>query len=83
MLQVETTMSANDVVSRDPDVMHGVAVFAGTRVYVESLLEHLKAGDTLEEFLAGFPSVNRQQAEAFLDFAFQFVATKITYARAA
>lgn len=42
-------------------------VFAGTRVPVDLLISHLKAGDTLDEFLDGFPSVRREQAEAFLD----------------
>ena len=76
-------MSIKEIVSRDPGIMHGAIVFAGTRVPVESLLDHLKAGDTLEDFLAGFPSVSRQQAEAFLEFAFQSASSKIAHARAA
>ena len=41
----------------------------GTRVPVDSLIIHLKAGDSLEQFLDGFPSVSREQAEAFLELA--------------
>lgn len=62
-------MSSESVVSRDPEVMNGALVFAGTRVPVEVLVQHLKAGDTLDDFLDDFPSVSREQATAFLDLA--------------
>jgi uncharacterized protein (DUF433 family) len=60
-------------VSRDPDVHSGDLVFAGTRVPVETLIDYLKGGDTIEEFLEGFPTVERWQVEAFLDLALQTV----------
>ncbi|MCH7976912.1 MAG: DUF433 domain-containing protein, partial [Bacteroidetes bacterium] len=53
----------------DPDIMGGTPVFTGTRVPVDSLIDHLKAGDPLDRFLDGFPSVSREQAEAFLALA--------------
>lgn len=62
-------MDQEQIISSDPDVMGGTPVFSGTRVPVESLITHLKAGDTLEDFLDGFPSVTRMQAEAFLELA--------------
>jgi uncharacterized protein (DUF433 family) len=62
-------MEQREIISVNPRVMSGTPVFAGTRVPVESLIAHLKAGDTLEDFLEGFPSVRREQAEAFLEFA--------------
>lgn len=49
--------------------MGGTPVFTGTRVPVDSLITHLKAGDSLDDFLDGFPSVSREQAEAFLELA--------------
>jgi uncharacterized protein (DUF433 family) len=49
-------------ITRDPDVMHGVAVFRGTRVPVQTLFDYLEGGETLEEFLIGFPTVPRAQA---------------------
>ncbi len=58
-------MNRENVASIDPEVMGGAPVFTGTRVPVESLAAHLKAGDALEDFLEGFPSVTREQAEAF------------------
>jgi uncharacterized protein (DUF433 family) len=56
-----------DVVSRDPEVVSGALVFKGTRVPVEVLIQHLTAGDTLEEFLDDFPGVSREQAIAYLE----------------
>jgi uncharacterized protein (DUF433 family) len=57
------------VVSRDLAVMGGTAVFPGTRVPVQTLLDYLEGGDSIDEFLAGFPSVTRQQVIAFLEEA--------------
>lgn len=59
-------MRKEAVVSRNPKVMNGALVFRGTRVPVEILIQHLAAGDTLDEFLEGFPSVSREQAVAYL-----------------
>ena len=47
---------SNSVVSASPDVMSGAPVFPGTRVPVQTLLEYLEAGDSIDDFLAGFPS---------------------------
>ena len=46
--------------------MSGALVFADTRVPVDALIDYLKAGETLERFLEGFPTMKRKQAEAFL-----------------
>ena len=51
----------------DPAVLGGTPVFAGTRVPAQTLLDYLIAGDGLDEFLAQFPSVSREQALAALD----------------
>jgi uncharacterized protein (DUF433 family) len=59
----------HSIVSTSPDVMGGTAVFAGTRVPVQTLLDYLEAGDTIDEFLEGFPSVSREQVIAFLEQA--------------
>ena len=60
-------MERKKIVSRDPEVMNGVLVFAGTRVPVEILVDHLTAGDSLDKFLGDFPSVSREQAVAYLE----------------
>ena len=57
------------VVWVDPDRMSGVPCFAGTRVPVQMLLDHLKHGDTIDGFLEASPSVSREQAELFLELA--------------
>jgi uncharacterized protein (DUF433 family) len=57
------------VISRDPEVMGGTPVFAGTRVPVQTLLDYLEAGDSIDEFLVGFPSVTREQVVEFLEQA--------------
>jgi uncharacterized protein (DUF433 family) len=56
-------------ISRIPEVMGGVAVFRGTRVPVQTLLDYLEAGETINDFLEGFPSVTRAQVIAFLEEA--------------
>jgi len=57
------------VLCRDPDVMGGAPVFCGTRVPVQTLLDYLEAGDSIGEFLAGYPSVTHEQVIAFLQEA--------------
>jgi len=57
------------VIFRSPKVMGGTPVFRGTRVPVQTLLDYLEAGDSIDEFLAGFPSVSRQQVVDFLEAA--------------
>jgi uncharacterized protein (DUF433 family) len=55
------------VIHCDPEIMDGTPVFVGTRVPVESLFDHLKAGDSIEVFLDGFPSVQREQVLKVLE----------------
>jgi uncharacterized protein (DUF433 family) len=57
------------VISCDPEVMGGTAVFAGTRVPVQTFLDYLKAGESIDDFLDGFPSVTRDQVIGFLEQA--------------
>jgi uncharacterized protein (DUF433 family) len=56
----------SSVVSQDPEILGGEPVFKGTRVPVKSLFDHLAAGDSIEQFLEGFPSVQREQVIALL-----------------
>jgi len=65
----ETQHDPATIVSRHPEVHSGDLVFAGTRVPVDTLLDHLKDGATIDEFLEGYPSVARWQAEGLLDLA--------------
>jgi uncharacterized protein (DUF433 family) len=57
------------VISCSPDVMGGTPVFAGTRVPVQTLLDYLEAGESIDDFLQGFPTVTREQVITFLEQA--------------
>jgi uncharacterized protein (DUF433 family) len=61
--------NASGVVHSRKDTMSGLPVFKGTRVPVKNLFDYLAAGDNLDEFLCGFPSVSREQAVKVLDMA--------------
>ena len=63
-------------ISRDPDVMSGTPVFAGTRVPFQALLDYLEAGQTLSEFIEDFPTVSREQAIASLEQAKDALLTR-------
>lgn len=52
------------LVDRNPDVLGGTPVFAGTRVPVRILMEHLEAGDRIDDSLDDYPTVAREQARA-------------------
>ena len=62
-------MRRHEVYHSDPEIMGGTPVFQGTRVPVQNLLDYLEGGETLDEFLDGFPGVSREQAIAFLEMA--------------
>ena len=57
------------LVTSQQDVMSGTPVFAGTRVPVQTLLDYLEGGETIDDFLEGFPSVTRDTVIAFLEEA--------------
>lgn len=59
-------MQKEQVINCDPEVLGGTPVFAGTRVPVQTLIDYLTGGESLDDFLEGFPSVSREQAETFL-----------------
>ncbi len=61
------------MINQDPNIHGGEPVFIGTRVPIKSLIDHLKAGESLDDFLDGFPSVSEEQAIAFLEFALETV----------
>ena len=60
-------MKLASVIQSDPDILGGMPVFVGTRVPVQSLFDHLEAGDSIGDFLEGFPSVRRDQVVAVLE----------------
>jgi uncharacterized protein (DUF433 family) len=62
-------MTADQIVASDPDVQGGATVFARTRLPVKNLFDYLIAGDSLDDFLADFPAVSRDQTIAALELA--------------
>jgi uncharacterized protein (DUF433 family) len=60
------SVKTKPVIQSDPEILGGTPVFAGTRVPVQSLFDHLEAGDSIDDFLEGFPSVKREQVIAVL-----------------
>ncbi|MEC4813351.1 MAG: DUF433 domain-containing protein [Scytonema sp. PMC 1069.18] len=57
------------IINVSPEIMGGTPVFAGTRVPVQTLLDYLKAGESIDDFLDGFPTVTREQVIALLEEA--------------
>jgi uncharacterized protein (DUF433 family) len=57
------------LITSSADIMGGTPVFAGTRVPVQTLLDYLEAGETINDFLEGFPTVAREQVVTFLEEA--------------
>jgi uncharacterized protein (DUF433 family) len=66
-----------DVITRNPNVMHGTPCFRGTRVPFQNLLDYLQAGDTLDDFLEQFPSVTREMAITALESAKESLLARI------
>jgi len=69
-------MDLKTLITVDHDILGGQPVFAGTRVPVESLFDHLEAGVSLNDFLDDFPTVSRAQAVASLEAANKFLTSK-------
>jgi uncharacterized protein (DUF433 family) len=55
------------IVHSDPEILGGTPVFIGTRVPLQNLIDSLTGGESIEEFLEGFPSVKREQVLAFIE----------------
>ncbi|MDT7603814.1 MAG: hypothetical protein QOF61_1811 [Acidobacteriota bacterium] len=71
---------SDQIISVSPDVLGGTPVFAGTRVPVQTLLDYLKGGETIDDFLDGFPTVKREQVIAFLEEAEEQIVELATQA---
>ena len=67
----------NSLITSSPEIMGGTPVFAGTRVPVQTLFDYLEGGETIDDFLDGFPTVTRQQVVAVLEAAKVRVLTEV------
>ena len=68
--------SKSDIVVKDPEILGGTPVFRGTRVPVQTLFDYLEGGETLEDFLEGFPTVSREMAIAALEQARELLSAR-------
>ena len=68
-MTVEQKVQLDELVWVDPDRMSGEPCFKGTRVPVQSLIDHIEGNSTLGDFLKAFPSVSREQAIRFIELA--------------
>jgi uncharacterized protein (DUF433 family) len=62
-------LNDSPMISISSEIMGGTPVFSGTRVPVQTLLDYLKAGESIDDFLDGFPTVTREQVIVFLEEA--------------
>ena len=69
-------MSREAAIERSDDVLGGTAVFKDTRVPVQTLLDYLKAGDRVDDFLLDFPTVTRERAVRVLELAEEALLSK-------
>jgi uncharacterized protein (DUF433 family) len=63
-------MSAQElhgIIHSDPEIMGGTPVFVGTRVPLQNLIDYLEGGESVDEFLEGFPTVSREQVIAVIE----------------
>jgi uncharacterized protein (DUF433 family) len=70
-------LPTNGVIVRNPEILGGTAVFRGTRVPFQTLLDYLEGGDTLDEFLDDFPTVTREAAISALELAKSLVVGQL------
>jgi uncharacterized protein (DUF433 family) len=68
--------SNKDVIVKDSGILGGAPVFRGTRVPLRALFDYLEAGETIEEFLEGYPSVSREMAIAALEEAKELLSAQ-------
>jgi len=79
-MTVEQRAALDGVVMIDQDTMHGTPCFTGTRVPVQTLLDFLETGDTIDDFLAVYPYIPRKQVLALLELSRDLVIDQLTCA---
>ena len=68
------------VIAVDEEVMHGLPCFANTRVPVKTLIDFLETGESINDFLAVYPYISRQQVFSFLELSHDIILEQITCA---
>jgi uncharacterized protein (DUF433 family) len=68
-MTLEQKTALASAVSVDPDILHGTPCFTGTRVPVQTLIDFLESGDSIDDFIAAFPYVERAKVHVFLELS--------------
>jgi uncharacterized protein (DUF433 family) len=68
-MTAEQKTALASVITIDKEIMHGTPCFTGTRVPVQTLIDFLETGETVDDFLVVYPSISRRQVHAFLDLS--------------
>ena len=76
----EQRAALTSAITVDKEILHGTPCFAGTRVPVQTLLDFLQTGDSIDDFLAVYPYVTRQQVLAFLDLSKELTIEQLSCA---
>ena len=79
-MTVEQKTSLAAVVAIDRETMHGIPCFTGTRVPVQTLIDFLETGESIDDFLAVYPYIPRQQILAFLELSRDIAIDQLTCA---
>lgn len=74
------TDDLKDIVHSDPAILGGTPVFVGTRVPLQNLVDSLAGGESIEDFLDGFPSVRREQVLAVIEAGRRAVLSRVAHA---
>jgi uncharacterized protein (DUF433 family) len=79
-MTAEQKSSLASAITIDKEIMHGTPCFTGTRVPVQTLIDFLETGETIDEFLAVYPSISREQVKAFLELSQALTIEQLTCA---
>ena len=75
-MDVQSPQVFNDLITCDNEIMSGTPVFKNTRVPIKNLIDYIEVGESLDDFLADFPSVKREQALQALELAKEIPLTQ-------
>jgi uncharacterized protein (DUF433 family) len=79
-MTVEQKTSLAAVVTIDPETMHGIPCFTGTRIPVQTLIDFLETGESIDDFLTVYPYIPRRQILAFLELSRDIAIDQLTCA---
>jgi uncharacterized protein (DUF433 family) len=79
-MTAEQKSALAEIVTINAEIMHGTPCFSGTRVPVQTLIDFLETGDSIDDFLETYPYIPRRQVIAFLELSRDITFDQITCA---